>query len=105
MKINNKIISEIKEKAKKFFIGAAGCHDWSHVERVYNLAVKIAKNEKADLNIVKIAAYLHDIGRHEEMKSKGQICHAENGVKLADKILASYNLDKKIQTLHFNTPL
>jgi uncharacterized protein len=96
MKINNRIINEVKEKAKKFFIGASGCHDWTHTERVYNLAVRIGKKEKADIGVVKLSAYLHDIGRKEEMESKGKICHAERGVELAEKILSSYDLDKEI---------
>lgn len=96
MKINNKIIKEVKNKTRKFFIGASGCHDWSHVERVYNLAIKIAKKEKANLGIIKLAVYLHDIGRKEEMDSKGKVCHAEKSVELAEKILLSCNLDKKI---------
>ena len=95
MKINNKIIEEVKEKAKEFFVSASGCHDWSHVERVYNLALRIAKKEKADINVIKLAAYLHDVGRREEMQSKGKICHVEKGVELAEKILEKYNLDKE----------
>ncbi|MFA5368539.1 MAG: HD domain-containing protein [Candidatus Paceibacterota bacterium] len=96
MKINNKIINEIKDKAKSFFIDSSGCHDWTHVERVYNLAIRIAKKEKANLDIVKIAAYLHDIGRKEEMEGGGKICHAEKGAELAEEILLSHNLDKEI---------
>jgi uncharacterized protein len=94
MKLSKKIIEEIKNEAARFFTDASGCHDWTHVERVYNLAIKIAKKEKADLSIVKSAAYLHDIGRREEMSLKGKICHAEKGVELAEEILAAYDLDK-----------
>ena len=97
MKINNKIIEEVKEEAQNYFVGASGCHDWSHVERVYNLALKIAKKEKADLNVVKLSAYLHDVGREEEMDSKGKVDHAEKGVLLAEKILEKYNLDEQIK--------
>lgn len=94
-KINHKIVKEIENKAKEFFIGASGCHDWTHVERVRNLAIKIGKKEKADLLILEAAAYLHDIGRKEEMDTKGKICHAEKGMKLAEEILAEYDLDKE----------
>ena len=97
MKLDNKIIDEIKEKAKAFFAGASGCHDWSHVERVYNLALRIAKEEKADINVIKIASYLHDIGRKEEMQSKGKIDHAKKGVELAENILLKYDLDKGVK--------
>jgi len=96
MKISNKTIKEVKEKAKSFFVDASGCHDWDHVERVYNLSLKIAEKEKADVNIVKLAAYLHDVGRKEEMDSGGKICHAEKGVVLAESILSPYNLDEEI---------
>ncbi|MFA5013855.1 MAG: HD domain-containing protein [Candidatus Paceibacterota bacterium] len=96
MKINVKIIKEIETEAKKYFVNCSGCHDWTHVERVYKLAVRIAKKEKADMNIIKMAVYLHDIGRKEEMDSKGKICHAEKGVELAQEILAKYNLDKAV---------
>ena len=95
MFVNNKIVDEIKEKAKEFFVGASGCHDWSHVERVYNLALRIAKKENADIGIIKLAVYLHDVGRKEEMQSKGKVDHAQKGVELAVKILADYDLDKE----------
>jgi len=94
-KINNKIINEIRNEAKKFFVSTYGCHDWSHVERVYNLTLRIAKKEKADVGIIKLAAYLHDIGRREEMQSKGKVDHAEKGVELAKEILVKHDLDQK----------
>ncbi|MFA6252136.1 MAG: HD domain-containing protein [Candidatus Paceibacterota bacterium] len=96
MKVKTKIIEEIKDKAKKYFVGSDSSHDWAHVERVYNSAVKIGKKEGAYLDVVKIAAYLHDIGRKEEIKSNGKICHAERGVEIAEEILSQYNLDKEI---------
>lgn len=36
-------------------------HDWWHTERVYKVAKHIAREEKADIFIVEIAALLHDI--------------------------------------------
>jgi uncharacterized protein len=96
MKTNNKIIEEVKKIAQGYFVGASSCHDWTHVDRVYNLAIKIAEDEGANINIVKLAAYLHDIGRKEEMESKGSFCHAERGSELAGEILSKYNLDKDV---------
>lgn len=40
---------------------AEGGHDWFHIERVYKNALLIAKEEKCDLEVVKLAALLHDI--------------------------------------------
>ncbi|MDD2274477.1 MAG: HD domain-containing protein [Candidatus Pacebacteria bacterium] len=96
MKIDKKIIESIKQEAKEFFIKGDSSHDWSHVERVYNSAIKIAKEENANLDVVKIAVYLHDIGRNEEIKSRGKICHAEKGAEIAKKMLSKYNIDEKL---------
>ncbi len=89
------IIKKVKNEARKYFIGASGCHDWTHVERVRNLAMRIGKEESADLFVLEIASYLHDIGRKEEMKVKGKFCHAELGAKEAEVILAQFKIDNK----------
>ncbi|WP_163709279.1 HD domain-containing protein [Mangrovibacterium lignilyticum] len=39
----------------------AGGHDWWHIQRVWQLARKIAQHEKADLFLVEMAALLHDL--------------------------------------------
>jgi uncharacterized protein len=96
MKINNKIIEEVKKIAQGYFVDASSCHDWTHVERVHNLAIRIAEKEGADIGIVKLSAYLHDIGRKEEMDNKGKICHAERGAELAGTILEKYDLSEEI---------
>jgi len=87
-------IEVIEKEAQEFFIGASGCHDWTHVERVRNLALRIGKKEKADLKILEMSALLHDIARKKEIKNKGLFCHAKEGGKLARKILQKYNLEK-----------
>jgi uncharacterized protein len=95
MKINNGAIVKIKEESKKFFKDASGCHDWTHIERVRNLALRIGKKEKARLDVLEIASFLHDIGRKKEMKSRGLFCHAEEGGRLAKNILKKYSIEKK----------
>lgn len=89
------IIQKIEKEARNFFEGADGCHDWTHVERVRNLALRIGKKEKADLFALEIAALLHDVKKKDEMKAKGLFCHAECGAKVARRILEKYKLDKK----------
>jgi uncharacterized protein len=49
--------------------------------------LRIGKKEGADLDILKIAAVLHDIGREEEDSSNGRICHGERGAELAGTLL------------------
>jgi len=100
MNIDNKVIKKIELEAKKYFIGANGCHDWTHVERVRTLALKIGKIEKAQPDVLEIASLLHDIGRKEEMKVKGIFCHAEKGAELSRKILKKYKIDnEKIENI------
>ncbi|HZL91553.1 MAG TPA: HD domain-containing protein [Pirellulaceae bacterium] len=41
--------------------GDSSGHDWWHIERVRNTALAIAREEKADLFIVELAALLHDV--------------------------------------------
>lgn len=95
MSISRKEISQIESAAKKYFINIHGCHDWSHVERVRKLALKIGRIEGADLRVVEVAALLHDIGRREEDLSKGLVCHAEKSVEKSRKLLAKYKFTKK----------
>lgn len=96
MGISKKTIFKIGKEARKYFLKASGCHDWSHVERVRNLAKQIGKKEKADLKIIEIAALLHDIARKDEMKSRGGLCHAEYGAKLAKPILRKYKIKPEV---------
>lgn len=57
MEIIEHTIHFVKEQLKN----AEGGHDWFHIERVYKNALLIAKEEKCDLEVVKLAALLHDI--------------------------------------------
>jgi len=57
MEIIEQTIRFVKEQLKN----AEGGHDWFHIERVYKNALLIAKEEKCDIEVVKLAALLHDI--------------------------------------------
>ena len=50
-------IGYVKEKFEKEFSG----HDYFHALRVYKMATRIAEREGADLEIVQLAALLHDV--------------------------------------------
>lgn len=81
------LVSRVREEARAFFRGARGSHDSDHTERVLRLALRIGRKERADLGIVEMAALLHDIGREEEDRSRGRICHGRSGAALAKEIL------------------
>jgi len=89
--LNASVFKEIRNKSAKFLKHSH--HDKHHVERVYNLAVRLAQAEGADLNIVKAAALLHDIAR--AMEDEGSIDdHASEGAKIARKILEETDFPK-----------
>jgi uncharacterized protein len=56
------IIKQTIEFAKKHLGREVTGHDWWHTERIWKLALRIARKEKdVDLFIVQLAALLHDI--------------------------------------------
>lgn len=81
------LIEEVETEAKKYFVDASGCHDWTHVERVRALAKRIGRAESADMFVVEVAALLHDVSRGEEMRKGGMFCHAEHGAEEAKQII------------------
>lgn len=55
------IIKKTAKFAKEKLQDGESGHDWSHTERVRKVALKIAREEKADVFIVEMAALLHDV--------------------------------------------
>lgn len=87
-------LQKITEEAKNIFSDAKGSHDWEHTERVYKLCMHIGDIEKADMEVLKYAAILHDIGREQQDSSNGEICHAEVGAEMARIILEKYGFQE-----------
>ncbi len=56
-----RIVATTAAFVKEKLAGAEGGHDWWHIYRVWNLAKKLAKKEKANFFIVALGALLHDI--------------------------------------------
>ena len=98
----NDIIHAVILYAQNHFEDAKYSHDWEHTERVYRLCMHIGTIEGADLNVLAISAFLHDIGRTHQDKSKGSICHAEKGADMAREILGQYPIphEKKENIIH-----
>lgn len=57
----NAAIQKTLKYAEQELSGEGSGHDFWHVYRVWQMAVYLAKKEKADLFIVQLAALLHDI--------------------------------------------
>ncbi|MFH0866608.1 MAG: HD domain-containing protein, partial [Bacteroidota bacterium] len=70
---------------------AEGGHDWQHVQRVRKMALHIAKEEKAELFIIELAALLHDIA-----EAKFNDGDETAGPRKAREFLSSLNIKKEI---------
>ena len=64
-------------------------HGFEHTHRVYHLAMHVAEQEHADGLIVGMAALLHDLGRTTRGPTRS---HAQRSAKLAQKLLAEFEL-------------
>ena len=96
------MLDTVKEMAHKHFQGARGSHNWDHTLRVCRLCKRLGSAEGVDLDVLLVAAYLHDIGRGSQDNSNGAVCHAEAGARMAEAIIARLALskDQKENILH-----
>lgn len=88
-------VSAVKSAAAAFFTHARGSHDWDHTLRVLRLCERIGAAEAADLQVVRVAALLHDIGRTEQDDTNGSLCHARQGARLARPIVENLPLTER----------
>lgn len=86
------LAASVRAEARRFFRTARGSHDWDHTARVLRLCLRIGRAGKADLEILRLAALLHDIGRGEEDRSNGRVCHSETSARAAREILSRHGL-------------
>lgn len=89
----SQLVEIVKEKVKALFAHDATGHDWFHIERVLNMAEFLQSKEGGDLEIVQLAALLHDISDH---KMNGGILNA--GGKVAFEMLIELGYDEKKAT-------
>ena len=80
------------ETARRYYEDADSGHDFNHALRVCRLAERIARAEGGDLDVVRAASLLHDIGRSEE-KLTGRD-HAQIGAERVRDILSDHPQEK-----------
>jgi len=88
------MLDTVKEMAHKHFQGARGSHNWDHTLRVCRLCEHLGSIEGVDLDVLLVAAYLHDIGRGSQDDSNGAVCHAQKGARMAEPIVAKLPLSE-----------
>ena len=96
------LIEQVRHYCAETLADSDGSHNWEHTLRVYNLCVHIGKVEGADMDVLAISAYMHDIGRSFQDESKGIICHAEKGAEMAEAFLEKTPLaeEKRKNIIH-----
>lgn len=90
--LEDAVFEEIARKSEEFF--RLSHHDKSHVKRVYNLALRIAKEEGADMDVIKAAVLLHDVARALEDEGKIED-HAVESAQIARKVLKEVNFPEE----------
>lgn len=87
-------VAYVRMEARRHFEGARGSHAWDHTLRVLRLCERIGPVEGADMLVLRMAALLHDIGRSDQDRSGGRLCHARQGAAMARPIAARLPLDR-----------
>jgi len=96
------MIVTVKNYAENLFADSTGSHDWEHTRRVFRLCERIGRLEGADMDVLRIAAYLHDIGRCYQDASSGMVCHARKGAEMTAALIKKFPLtsDQKTNIVH-----
>ncbi|MFM7666842.1 MAG: HD domain-containing protein [Bacteroidota bacterium] len=61
----SELIESIKNKIQNQFKDQEGSHDWQHILRVYNMALRIQSVEGGNREVIELAALLHDVSDHK----------------------------------------
>ena len=85
------IIENAKEYVEKHFENDYSGHDHWHSLRVYNMAVRLAEQEGADIFIVELAALLHDV---DDLKLSSD---TNSDLKNARSFMEAEHIEEKIQ--------
>lgn len=82
------VLSHVKTIVQKKLKHESSGHDYWHCYRVVQTALVIGKKEHADLNVLELSAWLHDIAIIEDKKM-----HEEKGALVAKRLLTQLNVD------------
>lgn len=84
------ILQHVKQYVREAFAKDGSGHDYYHVERVVNNAKKILQHENADVFLVELAAWVHDIGDYKLHNG------TDRSEELITALLQKLKLDEKI---------
>lgn len=79
------------EKIEAYVCSKLDSLNWQHTQEVRQIALKLARLEKADKEIVDVAVLFHDLGKYNG-KNEG---HAERSGEMARKYLERENFEQR----------
>jgi len=85
------VIKQTTEYVRQKLEGEGSGHDWWHISRVRNNAVKIGKSENSNLYVIELSALLHDIADWKFYNGDDSI-----GPKIAKEWLEKLNVENEI---------
>jgi uncharacterized protein len=89
----NSLVKTIQHFVKERFESFEGSHDWFHIERVWKTAKYIQSQESGNLEVIELAALLHDIADHKYNDGDFQ-----KGEKVAYELLISKGATEELAT-------
>lgn len=95
--IINSVKKEVLEEIEKYKNESLDHYDYwnEHIKYVYEESIKLANIYKADIDIVKLGALLHDIALIKKVGDRKD--HHINGAKLASEILGKHKIDEDMK--------
>jgi uncharacterized protein len=94
--LRDPLVRAVRAEARRLMAAGRGSHGFDHVRRVLALALRLGAESGADARVLALAALLHDVGRHEQDRSSGAVCHAAAGAALAREILRRHGADERL---------
>ncbi|WP_456278689.1 HD domain-containing protein [Bacillus sp. AK128] len=85
----SEVIKHTQDFVRNILENDSSGHDWWHIVRVYNIANELAKEEQADLFVVKMSALLHDVADEKLNESE------EIGIKRVSDWLDSCHIEQE----------
>lgn len=84
------IIQKVEDRVKELLSNEATGHDWYHIKQVRDMALRIAKEEEGDLELIELAALAHDIGDRKFFASEAE------GEEATRKVLLECGVPTKV---------
>jgi uncharacterized protein len=86
---HTELVKKIQALVYEQFKSDATGHDHFHIDRVFRMATRIQQEEGGNLEVIQLAALLHDISDHKLNGGK-----LNDGARVAREILLEQNADK-----------